>query len=236
MIKGKKTFLFAFAGVVALLVAVIFTFSKGMRENFMLTVNLLLPKNSALPIGSSQNRNNEVNSQIPIINSQQGGTGTTSNPPPQKNDNAPANTSIYWNDEFGFQFSVPDGWQVEEKPYTSPYSYFNLILIPLGKKASYLDAVVVNIVKPEFVEMSYHTLKPSDIPIVVDGVKGVKYEYAFEGGGNLDYILPRTQNTFIIGSQKEYNYIFNEVVSSFKFLKMENPISPTTLSPQKTNI
>jgi hypothetical protein len=219
MIKGKKTFLFAFAGAVAILVVAIFTFSKGMRENFMLSVNLLLSKNSTLPAGSSQNRNNEVDSQLPIINSQQGGTGTTTNTQPQKNDNVPANTSIYRNDEFGFEFTIPDGWQVKENLYKSPYSYFNLTLLPMREKATYSDPVAINIVRPEFVEMSYHDMKPTDSTVLVDGVKGVKYEYAFEGGDNIDIILPRTKNTFMIGYRKGYDDVFSGVILSFKFTR-----------------
>jgi hypothetical protein len=149
----------------------------------------------------------------------QKGIRPTTNTSPQKNDVAITKSSIYRNVEFGFEFSVPYGWQVEENLYKSPYSYFNLTLMPLREKATYSDPVAVNIVKSEFIEMSYRDMKPTDSTILVDGVKGVKYEYAFEGGDNIDIILPRTQNTFMIGCRKGYDDVFNGVVSSFKFTR-----------------
>jgi hypothetical protein len=218
MIKGKRTFLLVFSGIVVLFVVATFAFSKGMRENFIVTTNLLLPKHNTLPIKPSPNRNNEIGSPQPITNSQQEGIVMETNTPQQKNDNTPTGVSVYRNNEFGFEFTIPDGWQVRENPYGSPYSYFNLILLPLKEKAIYLEPVAINIVKPEFIEMSYAKLKPIDDTVVLDGVKGVKYQYFFEGGQNTDLIFPRKEDTFMIGFRKGYDDIFYQVITSFKFL------------------
>lgn len=218
MIKGKKTFLLVFSGVVALSVVAIFTFSRGMRENFMVTANLLLPRYDAPPAKPSSNRNSEPGLPPAITNGQQVGAGTETNTPSQKNDNTPADISIYRNDQFGFKFSIPDGWQVIENPHMGPYSYFNLTLEPVTEKTGYLDPVLINIVKPGFVERSFRGLEPDANPIVVDNVKGVKYEYPFEGSYKIDYILPKAQSTFIIGAWKNFDDVFYGLVSSFKFL------------------
>lgn len=219
MIKGKPPVLFVLAGIVVLSVVAVFVFSRTMRENVRAMISVLPQKYDAMSIKSSPNLNNENGSLPPIVNGQQEGDGgMTTNAPSQKNYNTPAESSVYRNVEFGFEFAIPDGWQVHENPYGSPYSYFNLILSPLKEKATYLEPVAVNIVKPEFIGMSYRDLKPIDDTVVLDGVKGVKYQYDFEGGQNTDLIFPRKQDTFMIGFRNGYDDIFNQVISSFKFM------------------
>jgi hypothetical protein len=218
MIKGKPPVLFVVAGIVVLSVVAVFVFSRTMRENVRAMMSILPQKYDATTVKPSPSLNNENGSPPPIANGQQEEAGTATNTPPRGNDNTPADNSVYRNDEFGFEFSIPEGWKVIENPHGSPYSYFNLILEPLDGKAAYPNPVLVNIVKPEFVGMSYADLKPVDSSITIDGMKGVKYKYPFEGGNITDIIIPRPKNTAIIGAWDQYKGAFNEVVSSFKFL------------------
>lgn len=232
MTKSIERLLFAFVGVVVIVVA-IFASSKGMRDNFSTTISLLFNKYENHPT-TPRYINNEGSGKLSVPTTTQNDTGSTTNQSVQNNSNASgSDTDIatstrhgvfsgnapYRNDEFGFGFTIPENWQVKENLYAGPYSYFNLSLVPLDKKANYIDALLINIVKPEFIEMSYRTMRPADTPITVDGVNGVKYEYAFERSNSIDYIIFRPQKAFIIGYQKEYSDIFNQVISSFKFLK-----------------
>jgi hypothetical protein len=232
MTKNTKYLLFVFIGIIVLVVA-IFVFSKGMRENFSATMGILFHKYENYP-PSAQYRGDGVSAKPSAPTTVQDGNGSTTNQPVQKNNNTSGSgadvvtstshgvffgPASYRNNEFGFEFTIPDGWQVIENPHASPYSYFNLILEPLEEKAAYPNPILVNIVKPEFVGMSYRGVEPDDNPVTVGGVKGVKYEYPFEGGNITDIILPRSQYTFIIGAWNQYKDTFNEVISSFKFLK-----------------
>ncbi|MBI5401684.1 hypothetical protein HZB05_02550 [Candidatus Wolfebacteria bacterium] len=48
---------------------------------------------------------------------------------------------------------------------------------------------------------------------------GSKYEYEYEGLPKIAIILPFGQYKMILGAYKDYEDVFNQVISSFKFLK-----------------
>jgi len=125
-------------------------------------------------------------------------------------------TKTYRNEEFGFEFQYPSDWKIIENPYGSPFSKFNLIVVPAEEK--YLpDPILVNIVMPDFAYNAFSDLRGIDV--VVANVIGKKYEYQEEGLSEISIILPFGENEIILGTNKTYEDVFNRVISTFKFLK-----------------
>ena len=123
---------------------------------------------------------------------------------------------IYHNTEFGFEFQHPQDWKIIENPYGSPFSRFNLIIVPREEK--YLpDPILINVVVPQFADNAFHDLQGTDV--VVANISGKKYEYQEEGLFEISIVLPFKENKIILGANKRYEDIFNQFLASFKFLK-----------------
>ncbi|OGM96571.1 hypothetical protein A2333_02540 [Candidatus Wolfebacteria bacterium RIFOXYB2_FULL_49_7] len=143
---------------------------------------------------------------------------TTSSTPITKIASNEIKTKTYRNAEWGFEFQYPENWVVKEKTFGSYYSKFNLEIVPPGK-IELFDPIVVNIVSPEFTNHTFLGLNTTNTVSEVDGVSGIKYEYEFEGLPEVDIVLPLKENKMIIGTKKKFEYVFNQIVSTFKFLK-----------------
>lgn len=124
----------------------------------------------------------------------------------------------YINAEFGFEFHYPQNWEVKENIYGSPFSKFNLIVTPTQEK--YLpDPILFNITTLEFVSRSFSDLEDTVTKVVVGGIVGKKYEYEFESMQRISIILPFGEYQIILGTEKQYESIFNQVLATFKLLK-----------------
>lgn len=141
-------------------------------------------------------------------------TAPSSTPPVQAN--TTKETKIYRNIEFGFEFQYPEDWRVIENPYSSPFSKFNLIIVP--KIGKYLpDPILINIVVPQFADNAFRDLY--GVGIIVADISGERYEYQEESLFEISIVLPFGQNKIILGANKQYEDVFNQILSSFKFLK-----------------
>lgn len=124
---------------------------------------------------------------------------------------------LYRNEEFGFEFQYPEGWDLRINDVSSPYSKFNIIFIPSGN-VPVLYPVVLNIVTSDFAAGSYQDINPIDKNVVVDGIQGRKYGYFSEGSYYTDILLPFQKDVLILGAVEEYEAPFNEVIASFRFI------------------
>ncbi|MEK7463404.1 MAG: hypothetical protein AAB621_03525 [Patescibacteria group bacterium] len=124
-------------------------------------------------------------------------------------------TKTYRNTEYGFEFQYPMDWKIIENPYGSPFSKFNLIVVPT--KVKYLpDPILVNIVVPDFADNAFRDLRGIDVMAV--NRPGKKYEYREEGLSQISIVLTLGENKVILGANKEYEDIFNQILATFKFL------------------
>jgi hypothetical protein len=236
--KSKKRFLLLVAGISVLLIAAIFATPRSSWVDTKMLVGQLFHKYEGYPPPPPPPyRDDSVSPKPSVPVAAQGGAEPTTNQPTQENDDISGTTmdptlpkrqgvfpgpALYRNEEFGFELSIPKGWRVAEDQYGSPFSYFNMTFQLVDEEGHHVDAIDINIAKHGFAEMSYRGLKPDDNPIVVDGVQGLRYEYDFEGGVHIDYVLNRPKDTFLIGGWKNYEDIFDEIVSSLRFFEMDN--------------
>ena len=122
----------------------------------------------------------------------------------------------YRNAEWGFEFQYPRDWKVVENPYGSPFSRFNLIIVPIEGK--YLpDPMLINIVVPQFTDNAFRDLQGTDVTVA--NISGKKYEYQDEGLFEISIVLPFKENKIILGANKRYEEIFNRFLVSFKLLE-----------------
>jgi len=139
-------------------------------------------------------------------------------PPPLENT---AEEGHYRNEEYGFEFDYPDGWELHENLLgRNTYAKFNIFITP-SLKEQYPRPILVNVVLPEFPEKSFRNIEKTTTYIIVDGVEGQKYEYEYEGHKERAVILPLNENTSLILANGEEKYVneFNQFLDSFKFIE-----------------
>lgn len=133
-------------------------------------------------------------------------------------------TQIYRNEEWGFEFEYPANWTPKENSFKNYYSKFNLdIKVPtIFDNEKKLDsAFLVNIVLPEFIR-GFDNLEKTSSEIIIDGVRGVKYEYVFNDFPETTVILPFGELQMVLGTgggSKQYLDEFNQILSTFKFIE-----------------
>jgi len=162
-------------------------------------------------------------SPISIPNSSSGSTSVMTSLTPPVQTNTAKGTKTYRNTEFEFEFQYPENWSFKMNSFYSPFSKFNLEAhspdIPYNPFNPFF---VVNIVTPDFADraiISRKNLDATTSTIIVAAVKGIKYEYVFEGIPQIDVDLPFIEYRILIGAHKEYEAVFDQILASFKFLK-----------------
>jgi hypothetical protein len=182
------------------IIAVIIALSGTLATAWMFWEYRVQPEASPLSIATS------TQSLVPQISTPTVATSTISK------------FKTYRNEEWGFEFQYPEDWSIKEKAFVNYYSKFNLEVRP-PIRWSQFDSIVINIVLPVFADRAFLGLNPATSTTVVTGIQGIKYEYIFEGAPEVDIVLPFKQNKIIIGTKKKYEESFNQILTSFKFLK-----------------
>jgi hypothetical protein len=80
----------------------------------------------------------------------------------------------------------------------------------------------VHIVTPEFADnaiANFENLNGSSSIIAVAGVRGIKYEYEYSGIPRIAIDIPFGEYRLLLGADKDFEGVFNQIISSFKFLK-----------------
>jgi hypothetical protein len=130
-------------------------------------------------------------------------------------------SKIYRNEQFGFEFQYPQGWIILEEPRgLGFYSRFELVATP-NMAESNNNPFLINVVLPEFADRTFLGVGGTTSTIIITGIAGIKYEYEFEGLSEIAIVLPFGQYKLILGtgSKKDYENVFNQMISTFKFLK-----------------
>ena len=134
-----------------------------------------------------------------------------------------AEFNTYRNEEFGFEFQFPKDWEVKENMFGSPASKFNLEIVPSNIK--YLpDPILVNVVTQEFADWAIVNRKRAgaeESPTSVDDMQGTRYDYNLEGLSTISIDVDLEEYRILIGAKKRYEDVFNQVLSTFKFLKSD---------------
>lgn len=129
----------------------------------------------------------------------------------------------YRNTEFGFEFQYPKNWSFEVNGFYSPFSKFNLAGNSSAENYNpFRPPFLLNIVTPDFADRavtSFKNLNASTSVIAITGVRGIKYEYKFEGAIQIGIDFPFREYRMILGTEKQYEDIFNQILATFKFLK-----------------
>ena len=132
----------------------------------------------------------------------------------------PSDTKTYTNTEWGFEFQYPKDWEIVENPYGSSNLKFTLLAVPVDRTLVHApDPFLVSIVSPDFAKQQFSDVQNSSSEITIDGIHGVKYTYEEESLQLIAIILPLGRNMIGLGTDKEYEQYFNQILSTFKFLK-----------------
>jgi len=129
---------------------------------------------------------------------------------------------IYKNEQYSFEFRYPRDWKVTENVFSSPSSLFNLKLSPINEDLPSIEISpidpTINIVTAKFGDNAFiGSGKGSDV--IIGGVSGKRYEYKYEIFSGIGILLPFGQDRMILGTEKKYEDVFNQILSTFKFLK-----------------
>jgi hypothetical protein len=131
------------------------------------------------------------------------------------------NYKTYRNEEWEFEFNYPSSWIIKDDGSRNSSSAFTRMGAPADQE--YLiyypsPPLVMNIVSSNFVEKQFSDLKDISSDVIIDGVRGVKYVYRGDPETHITIILPIKQHQMILGTTRAYEDVFNQILSSFKFL------------------
>jgi len=134
-----------------------------------------------------------------------------------------SNLKTYRNEGWGFEFEYPKDLILKEKVFSNYYSKFNLVLFkPIGESRD--DAILVNIVLPEFTETDFWKSQKNSSKTSVDSVEGIKYEYKQDGSPHTTVMFPFGEFVTIVATGEGshiYEEELNQILSSFRFLNSE---------------
>jgi len=147
--------------------------------------------------------------------------------PNSKTNNKTSDTDglqLYHNIEWGFEFWYPEGWTFHENTFYNPSSKFNLVGASPeenGRPNPIFPSLFINIVTIDFAANA--TIKINDIgaitsDIVIDGIRGTKYNYT-EKVPRILVDVSFDQYNLFVAAHENYEDTLNQILLTFKFLK-----------------
>ncbi|MEK7584044.1 MAG: hypothetical protein AAB490_02275 [Patescibacteria group bacterium] len=130
---------------------------------------------------------------------------------------------LYRNEEFGFEFWYPEGWEWRENIFGSPYSKFNATLFKIDGKDTNQDEII-NIVTPDFADNAAHNARIMHAVITnaeIDNVAATKYRYNFNGVPTVVLDVPLGDLRLLLSIDEKHDLAFNQILSSFKWFPPE---------------
>lgn len=145
--------------------------------------------------------------------------------PKIQNEEAVINASgrrIYRNENWGFEFKYSGDWIFDESYINGDLRKYRLVAAPSEKARLIYKSLApfsLSIVTPEradrLVEVTYDQGNPTS-EVKVGNVSGIKYEYKFNYLPSTAIILPFHQYKLIFESNKEYEDLFKQVISTWQ--------------------
>lgn len=123
----------------------------------------------------------------------------------------------YRNEEWGFEFWYPEGWEVKDKTSSAPQNVLYLSTNFPNDNTLTMDSFSISIVTAQFADYAAQGEKISQI--IVSGTVGRTYRYALEGISSIIIDLPLHEKKMLISAQKQHEKELSKVLSTFKFLK-----------------
>lgn len=126
---------------------------------------------------------------------------------------------LYHNEEFGFEFWYPEGWTITEQRNLNPYIKFNVVA-QFDVHTYYQPFYVLVSTREHALEVA-DAIKDHDTPtsVTIDGRSGIRHEYD-EETHYIDYDFVFGESAIFIGNEnKSHLPEFNQILSTFKFLK-----------------
>ncbi len=129
----------------------------------------------------------------------------------------------YRNEEWGFKFRYPQNWTLDETFIYGQLRKFHLVGVPLQQERLIYDTSppfmldIVTLNRAERLTQLFYELKNPASEIKVGDVIGSRYEYEFDRQPRIAVVLPLGQYKLILESDKEYEDIFGQMVTTFKF-------------------
>jgi len=140
-------------------------------------------------------------------------------------DEAP-DLETYRNEDWGFEFQYPEGWTLHEilEPFRGANSKFQLIGTTPEEKVpnTIVPSFLVNVVMPNFADNAAAnkvSLGAATSSVAVGSIDGLKYEYIFANQPRISVDLLFGEYRLLFGGRKEYGEVFNQILTSFKFLE-----------------
>jgi hypothetical protein len=142
-------------------------------------------------------------------------------------------TKLYRNEEFGFEFEYPQDWSFEIDSFRSPSSKLNLQGNSSVENYNPLvPHVLINVVTSDFADkavVSRQRRGAAESDVVIDATPGKKFQYKTDYSEKISFDFPLGEYRMIfaleiingLDSNREYVSIFNQILSSFKFLDKE---------------
>ena len=126
---------------------------------------------------------------------------------------------LYRNDEYGFEFWYPIGWDTFIHPYgQGASSKFEMVVAP-NVAESNVNPFLVNIVEPRFADTTFIGDDVASSTVVINGVSGYEYRYDFEGSPEKAVVFSLGQYKVILGTTKDYMTTFDKILPTFKIIK-----------------
>ncbi|OGM95311.1 hypothetical protein A2524_04550 [Candidatus Wolfebacteria bacterium RIFOXYD12_FULL_48_21] len=123
----------------------------------------------------------------------------------------------YRNEEWGFEFWYPEGWEMKDKTGSAPQSSLYLSVNFLSDDTLTMDSFSISIVTPQFAD--YAAQGEHSSQIIVSDIIGRTYQYTLEGVSSITVDLPLHGKKMIVSAQKQHEKELYKVLSSFKFLE-----------------